>query len=128
MCLTLLILLTTANLFCRSLSIILGWVAFSLLAYKVATTKIDNKIYDPFEILGIKSVSLGYQTSINHWLQTRHNFRLVLLILTSHSSIEFFGKGRQVSLQKALQNIVSILLPHLSLIVLLTIHTVIPTK
>jgi translocation protein SEC63 len=25
------------------------------LAYKVSTTKIDNKIYDPFEILGIKS-------------------------------------------------------------------------
>jgi hypothetical protein len=36
----------------------LGWVTFGLLAYKVATTKVDNKIYDPFEILGIKSVRL----------------------------------------------------------------------
>jgi translocation protein SEC63 len=40
----------------RNLFIILGWAAFGLLSYKVATTTIDNKIYDPFEILGIKSV------------------------------------------------------------------------
>jgi hypothetical protein len=37
----------------------LGWVTFGLLAYKVATTKVDNKIYDPFEILGIKSVRIA---------------------------------------------------------------------
>jgi hypothetical protein len=62
--------LATTNTLCRSLFIILGWVVFSLLAYKVTTTKIDNKIYDPFEILGIKSVSLGCQTGVSHWLQT----------------------------------------------------------
>jgi hypothetical protein len=50
--------LTAADHLCRSLFIILGWVTFSLLAYKVATTKIDIKIYDPFEILGINSVSV----------------------------------------------------------------------
>jgi hypothetical protein len=56
--------LATTDGLCRSLFIILGWVAFSLLAYKVSTTKIDNKIYDPFEILGIKSVSLGCLTIV----------------------------------------------------------------
>jgi hypothetical protein len=67
---------------------------------------------------------------ISHWRADplRHNVRVVLFILTSHSSIEFFGKGHQVSLQKALQNIVSILPFHPSLIVLLTIHTAILTK
>jgi hypothetical protein len=62
--------LPTTDYLCRSLFIILGWVAFGLLAYKVSTTKIDNKIYDPFEILGIKSVSLDGLTSICSWLQT----------------------------------------------------------
>jgi translocation protein SEC63 len=56
--------LATTNPLCRSLFIILGWVVFSLLAYRVATTKIDIKIYDPFEILGIKSVSLGCQMAL----------------------------------------------------------------
>ena len=62
--------LATTHPLCRSLFIILGWAVFGLLAYKVTTTKIDNKIYDPFEILGIKDVSLGYQTGISHWPQT----------------------------------------------------------
>jgi translocation protein SEC63 len=43
----------------RSLFITFGWLAFGLLSYKVATTKIVNKIYDPFEILGIGMVSHG---------------------------------------------------------------------
>jgi hypothetical protein len=110
--------LATTNPLCRSLFILLGWAAFGLLAYKVSTTKIDNKIYDPFEILGIKSVSLGCRSGTSHWLQDplRHNIYVVLFILTSHSSIEYFGKGHQVSLQEALQNTVSILPFHPSLI------------
>lgn len=95
--------LAATNPRCRSLFIILGWVAFSLLAYKATTTKIDTKIYDPFEILGITSVSLRCQTVISHCSRPlRLNIRVVLFILTSHPSIEIFGKGYQVSLQKAL--------------------------
>ncbi|KAI0301942.1 Sec63 Brl domain-containing protein [Multifurca ochricompacta] len=45
------------NITKKVLFITLGWVAFGLLSYKAATTKIDNKIYDPFEILGIKTSS-----------------------------------------------------------------------
>lgn len=44
----------------------------------------------------------------------------MLFILTCHSFIEYFGKGDQVPLQKALQNTVSILFIHSSLILLLT--------
>jgi len=108
--------LGTAHPFCRSLFIILGWVGFSLLAYKVTTTKIDNKIYDPFEILGIISVSVGCQTGITPPFDP-----CTIQYLTSHSSVELFGKGHQVSLQKALQNTVSF---HLFILhVLLTIHS-----
>jgi hypothetical protein len=111
------------NPLCRSLLIVLGWVVFSLLAYKATTTKIDNKIYDPFEILGIKSVSLGCQ-----WSLAADTLPQNICVLTSHPFIEYFGKGHQVSLQKALQNTVSILPFHPSSIVLFTINTVILTK
>lgn len=60
MCHSLLIIPSPADRICRGLFLSLGWVVFGLLAYKVATTKIDNKIYDPFEILGIKSVSVAF--------------------------------------------------------------------
>jgi translocation protein SEC63 len=101
--------LATTDYPCRSLFIILGWVAFSLLAYKVSTTKIDNKIYDPFEILGIKSVSPKCLTSIRFWPHTPFppNLRCAIQYLTSRSSVEYPGKGHQVSLQKTFQNIVS---------------------
>lgn len=57
---SLLVMPSAANRICRNLFLSLGWVIFGLLAYKVTTTKIDNKIYDPFEILGIMSVSIAY--------------------------------------------------------------------
>ncbi|KAJ4473619.1 Sec63 Brl domain-containing protein [Lentinula aciculospora] len=37
----------------KSVFIICGWAVFVLFSYKVANAKMDNKIYDPFEILGI---------------------------------------------------------------------------
>ncbi|KAG8899569.1 secretory subunit [Tulasnella sp. 403] len=39
----------------KSLLTIAGWAVFAFLVYKVATTEVENKIYDPFEILGIRS-------------------------------------------------------------------------
>jgi len=35
-----------------------GWGLFAFLSYKAANAKFDNKIYDPFEILGIRAVSV----------------------------------------------------------------------
>ncbi|KAF8516677.1 Sec63 Brl domain-containing protein [Gautieria morchelliformis] len=34
---------------------LLGWILFAVTAYKVANTAVDNVVYDPFAILGIKS-------------------------------------------------------------------------
>ena len=39
----------------KSYLLVLGWSLFAYVAYKVANAKIDNKVYDPFEILGIKT-------------------------------------------------------------------------
>ncbi|KAH9037635.1 Sec63 Brl domain-containing protein [Lactarius pseudohatsudake] len=43
------------NITKKSLFITFGWAVLGFLSYKAATTTVDNKIYDPFEILGIKS-------------------------------------------------------------------------
>lgn len=52
---------------CRLLFIAVGWVAVAGLVYIVSTTTVDNKIYDPFEILGIRKVG-GHQTHLERIL------------------------------------------------------------
>ncbi|KAG9016960.1 secretory subunit [Tulasnella sp. JGI-2019a] len=37
----------------KGLAIMAGWLLFAYLAHKVATTKLENTVYDPFEILGL---------------------------------------------------------------------------
>ncbi|KAK7051395.1 secretory subunit [Paramarasmius palmivorus] len=39
----------------KTIFVLSGWTLLAFLVYKVAGAKYDNKIYDPFEILGIKS-------------------------------------------------------------------------
>lgn len=39
----------------RTFFLIGGWAAFAFLTYKVSTTKVENIVYDPFEILGIRT-------------------------------------------------------------------------
>jgi hypothetical protein len=41
----------------RAILITAGWCIFAYLCFKVAGAKIENKVYDPFEILGLGSVS-----------------------------------------------------------------------
>jgi translocation protein SEC63 len=111
---------------CRSLFITLGWLAFGLLSYKVATTKIENKIYDPFEILGIRTVSNDFKwRSIAEPCYSHVN--IILADISRSSPAGYFGKGHQIPLQKALQNIVSLHL-FILLIVSLTICIAIRTK
>ncbi|KAF5377761.1 hypothetical protein D9757_008081 [Collybiopsis confluens] len=43
------------NFSAKSAFLIFGWSLLGYLSYKVANAKLDNKIYDPFEILGISS-------------------------------------------------------------------------
>ncbi|KAI0092659.1 DnaJ-domain-containing protein [Irpex rosettiformis] len=43
----------TAKVQRRSLLLVVGWSIFGFLAYKATTAKIENKVYNPFEILDI---------------------------------------------------------------------------
>ncbi|KZT13196.1 uncharacterized protein LAESUDRAFT_669586 [Laetiporus sulphureus 93-53] len=39
----------------KTVFLLLGWTVAGYLAYKAATTEVENKVYDPFEILGLRS-------------------------------------------------------------------------
>ncbi|KAI0938903.1 hypothetical protein AcW1_004093 [Taiwanofungus camphoratus] len=39
----------------KTLFLIAGWSLVAFLVYKISTTEVENKVYDPFEILGIRS-------------------------------------------------------------------------
>jgi translocation protein SEC63 len=41
----------------RTILTITGWVVLAVVGLKAAQAKVDNKIYNPFEILGIRTVS-----------------------------------------------------------------------
>lgn len=40
--------------FLRAIITLFGWILFAFVAYKVSTTSNESKLYDPFEILGIR--------------------------------------------------------------------------
>ena len=46
--------------FYRKFGIIVGWVIFALLAYKVSTVELDFKEYDPYAELGIDRVRTSF--------------------------------------------------------------------
>lgn len=38
--------------------LVVGWSLFAFVSYRVSQLKVEYKVYNPFEILGIKSVCL----------------------------------------------------------------------
>jgi translocation protein SEC63 len=44
------------NMYSRTYFLIGGWSMFAFVCYRVSQLKVENKIYNPFEILGIKTV------------------------------------------------------------------------
>ena len=47
----------------RAWIVVLGWTLFAFLIYKTAGAKMENAVYDPFEILGLSAVSI-YSTLV----------------------------------------------------------------
>jgi len=87
------------NITKKSIFIISGWVVFSVLAYRVATTKIDNKIYDPFEILGITS-STSEAAIKSHYKKLSKLFHPDKVKLTGNDTAESVA-ARFVEITKA---------------------------
>lgn len=60
---------------------------FAFLAYKVATTRSDNKIYDPFEILGIKH-GMAEKEIQSHYKKLSRKFHPDKVKLTGNMTLE----------------------------------------
>lgn len=77
-----------------------GWSLFAFVCYRVSLLKVESKIYNPFEILGIKSVrQLSYFTK-------RKALNIFLL--------DPARQGHQIPFQKAVEAIVNIQPAHAS--------------
>ncbi len=64
-----------------------GWSAFAYFAYKAATTRIDNKLYDPFEILGIRSWHVGEDIK-SHYKKLSRKFHPDKVKLAINQTVE----------------------------------------
>lgn len=43
---------------CRFVGVVIGWIVFAYLTYRVATVKIEVEVWDPYEVLGISEVNV----------------------------------------------------------------------
>lgn len=72
----------------RLFFLLIGWSAFGYLAYKVATTESDTKVYNPFEILGLGTVCTPPDPRLLH-----------CSLFTG-----YHGERDQITLQEAIQS------------------------
>jgi preprotein translocase subunit Sec63 len=49
----------------RGAAILIGWAAVAGLAYFVSNVQIETKLYDPFEILGIRKARIKWYSTVN---------------------------------------------------------------
>lgn len=64
---------SSPNVLFRTVALLVGWTLFGFVAYKVATTEVLNKVYDPFEILGLKSVRHFFFVPISVHVSSRES-------------------------------------------------------
>jgi len=76
----------------RTYLLLAGWSFFAFVSYKVSQLKVENKVYNPFEILGIKTVRF-------------RTCRVWVYLMPCY--LEYGRQGHKSPLQKPLTDIVS---------------------
>lgn len=71
----------------RSFIILTGWSLFGYLVYRVASSKVENKVYNPFEILGINT-GLTVKEIKSHYKQLSKKFHPDKVKLAVNQTIE----------------------------------------
>ncbi|KAJ3843252.1 Sec63 Brl domain-containing protein [Lentinula raphanica] len=87
----------------KSLFIIGGWIVFAFFSYRVANAKLDNKVYDPFEILGI-SMSATEKEIKSHYKKLSKIYHPDKVKATVNETIEQI-QNRFVDLTKAYKSL-----------------------
>ncbi|KAJ3482277.1 hypothetical protein NLI96_g7099 [Meripilus lineatus] len=83
----------------RSLSLLVGWSLFAFVAFKVATTEVHNKVYDPFEILGLKT-GVSVKEIKSHYKKLSRVFHPDKVKLTANQTMDMV-EAKFVEITKA---------------------------
>ncbi|KAJ7695116.1 Sec63 Brl domain-containing protein [Mycena rosella] len=83
--------------------VVAGWSALAYLCWKVAGAKMDNKVYDPFEILGI-SAGLSEKEIKSHYKKMSKLYHPDKVRVTVNETIEMI-QDRFVTLTKAYKSL-----------------------
>ncbi|KAJ6581236.1 Sec63 Brl domain-containing protein [Mycena capillaripes] len=83
--------------------VIVGWSTFAYFCWKVAGAKMDNKVYNPFEILGI-STDLSEKEIKSHFKKLSKQFHPDKVKVSVNETIEII-QDRFVSLTKAYKSL-----------------------
>ncbi|KAJ7746903.1 Sec63 Brl domain-containing protein [Mycena maculata] len=83
--------------------VIVGWSAFAYLCWKVAGAKMDNKVYDPFEILGI-SAGMSEKEIKSTFKKLSKQFHPDKVRVTANETIEMIQE-RFVGITKAYKSL-----------------------
>ncbi|RDB15649.1 Translocation protein sec63 [Hypsizygus marmoreus] len=83
--------------------LVFGWSLLGYVCYKVANAKLDNKIYDPFEILGIKTGTAEKEIK-SHYKKLSKLYHPDKVKATANNTIEAI-QNRFVELTKAYKSL-----------------------
>ncbi|CCM05893.1 uncharacterized protein FIBRA_08131 [Fibroporia radiculosa] len=71
----------------KTIILMAGWALVAFLVYKVSTTEVENKVYDPFEILGLGS-GVDLKTIKSHYKKLSRKFHPDKVKLDINQTIE----------------------------------------
>ncbi|THH32152.1 hypothetical protein EUX98_g2021 [Antrodiella citrinella] len=87
----------------KTFALAIGWAFFAYLAYKIATTETETKVYNPFEILGI-STGTSVKDIKSHYKKLSKIFHPDKVKLTVNETIETV-EARFVEITKAYKSL-----------------------
>ncbi|EMD31768.1 hypothetical protein CERSUDRAFT_119351 [Gelatoporia subvermispora B] len=87
----------------KTVILLAGWALLALTLYKVSTTEVENKVYDPFEILGLRS-SATLKEIKSHYKKLSRLYHPDKVKLTINETMEAV-EAKFVSITKAYKSL-----------------------
>ncbi|KAH9928945.1 Sec63 Brl domain-containing protein [Fomitopsis serialis] len=87
----------------RTFCLAAGWALVAYLVYKVTTTQVENKVYDPFEVLGL-GTGVDVKTIKSHYKKLSRKFHPDKVKLSVNETIEMV-EAKFVEITKAYKSL-----------------------